>query len=115
MAVTARRLEEGSERSDEALVGRARAGDQVAFGELYRRHSGAARAFAHCLLGRGADADDAVAEAFTNILAALQRGGGPEVAFRPYLMVCVRNACYRAGRRRPTERPIEDDVDMATG
>ncbi len=93
-----------------------RTGDQVAFGELYRRHGGAARAFAHCLVGRGADADDAVAEAFTNILAALQHGGGPEVAFRPYLMVCVRNACYRAGRRRPNERSIEDDdVDVATG
>lgn len=80
--------------SDAELIAATRAGDDDAFSLLYRRHAGAARAAARTLMRSRAGADDLVAEGFTRILAALRRGTGPDVAFRPYLLACVRNAAY---------------------
>jgi RNA polymerase sigma factor (sigma-70 family) len=91
--------------SDAALLARVRSGDDDAFGELYERHVGAARAAARALVPSPAEADDAVAEAFTRVLSILQRGGGPEQAFRPYVLTCVRHACFdrtkQVGRATP--------------
>jgi RNA polymerase sigma factor (sigma-70 family) len=96
---------------DEALLARTRTGDERAFGELYQRHVAAARAAARCLVS-AADVDDVVADAFANIFSIIQRGGGPEVAFRPYLLVCVRNTCYRLSSRRPVPRdPLDSGFD----
>ena len=76
--------------SDEELAERTRAGDSRAFGELWSRHAkaglAAARQF-HTI----ADPDDIVAEAYLQIFRAMQRGGGPHEAFRPYLYRTVRN------------------------
>jgi DNA-directed RNA polymerase specialized sigma24 family protein len=36
------------------------------------------------------EADDVVAETFAKILDLLHRGGGPDDAFRPYLLTAVR-------------------------
>ena len=36
------------------------------------------------------DVDDLVSEAFAKVLAVLQRGGGPDLAFRAYLLTAVR-------------------------
>jgi RNA polymerase sigma factor (sigma-70 family) len=50
-----------------------------------------------------AEADDVVAETFAKILDLLHRGGGPDDAFRPYLLTAVRRAAYdrhRAERRQ---------------
>src|SRR5438094_1122543 len=85
--------------SDAELITSVRAGSDAAFAVLYERHGGAARAAARSLGASRADVDDLVSEAFTRVLSALQRGGGPEVAFRPYLMTCVRNAWYDKGRK----------------
>lgn len=75
---------------DEELAQLARAGDSKAFGELWERHSKqgltAARHFRSI-----ADPDDIVAEAYLQILRAIQRGGGPNEAFRPYLYRTIRN------------------------
>ncbi|MGA0568332.1 sigma-70 family RNA polymerase sigma factor [Rathayibacter sp. KR2-224] len=76
--------------SDEELAERTRAGDSRAFGELWSRHAkaglAAARQF-HSI----ADPDDIVAEAYLQIFRAMQRGGGPQEAFRPYLYRTIRN------------------------
>ena len=94
--------------SDEALATAARAGDDDAFAELWRRHARAgavaARQYAHI-----ADADDLLAEAYTRIFAALRRGGGPHGAFRPYLYRTILNVALDA--RRPAEVPIEEAPD----
>ena len=37
-----------------------------------------------------ADADDLVSEAFIKVLRVLKDGGGPDIAFRPYLLTVVR-------------------------
>ena len=49
-------------------------------------------------------ADDIVAEAFARVLAAIRAGGGPDHAFRPYLLAAVRNLAndWIAARRRVT-------------
>jgi RNA polymerase sigma factor (sigma-70 family) len=100
------------ESSDDAeLLAAVREGNDTAFGELYRRHVGAGRAAARSLTRSTADADDAVAEAFARVLAVMRRGGGPEVAMRPYLMTVVRNVCFDRGTARDRETlPGETEV-----
>jgi RNA polymerase sigma factor (sigma-70 family) len=44
------------------------------------------------------DPDDLVSEAYTRILDALARGGGPQGAFRPYLFVTIRNVAIDTAR-----------------
>src|ERR1700734_2566683 len=70
-----------------------RSGDITAYASLYERHA-AARSLAFQLVRGPAEVDDVVAEAFTKVLDLLQRGGGPEYAFRPYLLTAVRRLAY---------------------
>lgn len=81
--------------SDESLVAGARAGSQRAFAELWRRHYRAGVRVAHQFTTL--DADDVVSEAFTRIFKAVQAGGGPTGAFRPYLYTCIRNVASTWG------------------
>ena len=102
--------------SDADLISRVRGGSDAAFSVLYTRHLGAARAAARSLGASRADVDDLTSEAFTRVLSALRRGGGPEVAFRPYLMTCVRNAFYDKGRkdgRVDVPGEVPEDVNLA--
>jgi RNA polymerase sigma factor (sigma-70 family) len=102
--------------SDAELITSSRAGSDAAFAELYRRHAGSARAAARSLGASRSDVDDLVAEAFTRVLSALQRGAGPEVAFRPYLMTCVRNAWYDKARkdgRVDVPGDVPEDINLA--
>jgi RNA polymerase sigma factor (sigma-70 family) len=102
--------------SDAELIARVRAGSDSAFSVLYQRHVSAARAAARSLGASRSDVDDLASEAFTRVLSALRRGGGPEVAFRPYLMTCVRNAFYDKGRkdgRVDVPGEVPEDVNMA--
>ena len=73
------------------------------YGELYVEYAPAARRLALSMVPPDA-ADDIVAEAFARVLAAIRAGGGPERAFRGYLLTAVRNAAndWIAGRRRVT-------------
>ncbi len=75
--------------SDGELISRVRGGDVAAYGDLFSRHVTAANRLARQLV-RGPDADDLVAEAFAKVLSVLQGGGGPDVAFRAYLLTAVR-------------------------
>ncbi|MCR1783805.1 sigma-70 family RNA polymerase sigma factor [Nocardioides carbamazepini] len=79
------------ELSDAQLITRARDGDAAAFATLYGRHSAAAKQLADRLVGQSSS-DDIVSDAFTRIYSVLQRGGGPDFAFRPYLLRTVHNA-----------------------
>ncbi len=77
------------ERGDAELISAVRAGDVGAYGELFSRHVAAARRLARQLVPAG-DVDDLVSEAFAKVLGVLQRGGGPDLAFRAYLLTAVR-------------------------
>ena len=90
--------------SDAELISRVRGGDVAAYGELFERHVEAARRLSRQLV-RGPDADDLVSEAFAKVLQVLQGGGGPDVAFRAYLLTSVRRLHVdrvRAGSRLQT-------------
>ncbi|WP_123389079.1 sigma-70 family RNA polymerase sigma factor [Nocardioides aurantiacus] len=95
--------------SDADLIARVRDGDTDAFGTLFARHVGAAERLARALV-RGPDADDLVSEAFTKTLVVLQGGGGPDEAFRAYLLTAVRR--LHVDRIRRTRRvTTTDDLD----
>ena len=88
---------------DADLIAASRAGDAAAYDTLYRRHVAAAHSLARQLVRNRAEADDVVAETFAKILDLLHRGGGPDDAFRPYLLTAVRRSAYdrhRAERRQ---------------
>ncbi len=94
--------------ADAELISAVRGGDVSAYGELFERHVEAARRLARQLVS-SADADDLVSNAFAKVLAVLQRGGGPDVAFRAYLLTAVRRLHVdqiRAGSRVQTTDDI---------
>lgn len=99
-------------RSDAELIAAARLDDHGAYGELFRRHGDAARAAARALVGRRADFDDLVAEGFARVLNAIRRGGGPEQAFRPYLLTCLRNVFYDRARTDAHLDPLGEMPDV---
>ncbi len=90
--------------SDAELISRVRGGDVAAYGDLFSRHKDAAGRLARQLV-RGPDSDDLVSEAFAKVLHVLQGGGGPDVAFRAYLLTAVRRLHVdrvRSGQRLQT-------------
>ena len=103
MSTTLQRIEGPG---DAALIAAVRGGDTDAYGLLFERHVDAAHRLARQLV-RGPDADDLVSEAFAKVLVVLQRGDGPDLAFRAYLLTAVRRLHVdrvRAGRRvQPTD------------
>jgi RNA polymerase sigma factor (sigma-70 family) len=102
--------------SDAELISATRAGDDEAYAELYRRHGGAAEAAARSLTRSKNDADDLVAEAFTRLLQTIRNGGGPQVAFRPYLLTAVRNVFYdrtRKDKRLDVTADVPEEVDLS--
>lgn len=96
---------------DAELIAAVRTGDAASFGTLYERHAGAAFVVARQYTDSHADADDVVADAFTAVHGALQRGNGPESAFRAYLFTVVRRT---AADRREKARRVEPTGDLAT-
>ena len=85
--------------SDAELISAVRGGDLDAYGTLFERHVDAARRLARQLAPAG-DAEDLVSEAFVKVMGVLQRGGGPDLAFRAYLLTSVRRLQvdrFRAG------------------
>ena len=77
-------------QGDAALAELARAGNSDAFAELWTRHVGAGTAAAR-QFSTIADPEDIVSEAYLRIFRAVQHGGGPHEAFRPYLYRTIRN------------------------
>jgi RNA polymerase sigma factor (sigma-70 family) len=77
------------ELTDPELISRVREGDVGAYGTLFSRHVDAATRLARLLVGPS-DADDLVSEGFVKVLNVLLGGGGPDVAFRAYLLTAIR-------------------------
>jgi RNA polymerase sigma factor (sigma-70 family) len=92
------------EPGDAELISAVRDGDLDAYGTLFARHVDSARRLARQLVSAG-DVDDLVSEAFAKVLSVLQRGGGPDLAFRAYLLTALRRLHVdklRAGARLTT-------------
>ncbi|HET6562240.1 MAG TPA: sigma-70 family RNA polymerase sigma factor [Marmoricola sp.] len=96
--------------SDPELISGVRSGDLDAYGELFSRHADAALRLARQLT-RGSDAEDLVSEAFTKVMGILTEGGGPDVAFRAYLLIAIRRLYVDRVRR---DSRLTNSGDMTT-
>ena len=102
MGVVAHSFERGAALgvSDEELVARVRAGDDLAFEAIYDRYAAGVLAFCVYLLGSRDAAEDALQLAFVAAYRALRRGGEREIALRPWLYTIARNRCLSELRAR---------------
>ena len=100
--------------SDAELISAVRGGDTTAYGELFSRHVEAARRLARQLASAG-DVEDLVSEAFAKVLTIVQRGGGPDLAFRAYLLTAVRSLHIDSVRGAARLRPVDDFTPFDTG
>jgi RNA polymerase sigma factor (sigma-70 family) len=100
--------------SDIELIEAVRGGTVEAYGKLYARHVGAARNLARQLARSPIEADDLVSEAFARVLSSLCAGGGPDAAFRAYLLAALRHTAYDKTKR---DRRLElvEDVEAVAG
>lgn len=98
------------ETSDAVLLLHTREGSSESYGALYLRHVAAARVLARQLARDPIEADELVAESFTRVLGVLQRGAGPEAAFRPYLLSTMRRLHLD---RLKAERRTEPSGDLS--
>lgn len=98
---------------DAELTAQAQAGDADALAILLARHEAGMKAVALRILGRGADADDAVQDA---ILIALRKIGDVRdgAAVGAWLRMIVRNEC-RARLRPAREIAVLTDPDRVSG
>ncbi|MCW2756073.1 MAG: sigma-70 region 2 domain protein [Marmoricola sp.] len=94
------------ELSDAELISSVRGGDVSSYGDLFARHRDAATRLARQLVSHS-DADDLVSEAFAKVLNVLLAGGGPDVAFRAYLLTAVRR--LHVDKIRATNRAMPTD------
>ncbi|MFI6347207.1 sigma-70 family RNA polymerase sigma factor [Streptomyces sp. NPDC050560] len=98
----------GEPPSDSELIGRMRAGDDSAYEELFRRHSGAVRRYARTCCRDAHTADDLTAEVFASTLQAVRGGSGPEYAVRAYLLTTVRRVAANWIRSARREHLVDD-------
>lgn len=96
--------------SDAELITAVRAGSADAYALLYARHRAAAYNLARQLTRSTAEVDDLVSEAFAKLLVTLRSGGGPDTAFRAYLLTALRHGAYDRTRR---DRKVEFSDDVA--
>lgn len=98
--------------SDAALLAALRRGGLDAGDLLYRRHAGQLRGIAATWVTQPAEQDDLVAEAFAQVFAAVQAGGGPCNQLRPHLVVTMQHLIGRGSRQRSRLRPQADITDL---
>ena len=87
-----------SQVDDERLVERAREGSTAAFGELVERHQQAAYRAAVAILGRHADAEDAVQDAFVTAYSRLGEFRGAS-SFRTWVLTITWRTALNHRRR----------------
>ncbi|MET9927544.1 MULTISPECIES: sigma-70 family RNA polymerase sigma factor [unclassified Streptomyces] len=94
--------------SDAQLIEGMREGDNLAYEELFRRHSGAVRRYARTCCRDGHTADDLTAEVFARTLQAVRGGKGPQEAVRAYLMTAVRHVAAAWTKSAKREQLVDD-------
>ena len=100
--------------SDAELIAAVRGGDSAAYGQLFERHRDAATRLARQLAG-SSDADDLVSDAFIKVLNVLSTGGGPDLAFRAYLLTAVRRLHVDKIRRSSKVTPSDELEEFDPG
>lgn len=84
---------------DADLVGRARAGDQVAFTHLFEQYHAPILNYLHRMVGDRAQAEDLTQDTFLKAYNALP-GTRPDLAFKPWLYRIATNTAISQLRRR---------------
>lgn len=102
--------DEGLGLSDEHLVGRCRAGDQVAWSALMRRHSGLLYRLALRSVRRTDEAEDLVQEVLWKVSRMLSRFDD-SMAFKPWLLQVARNHLIDHHRSLRRERGSTIELD----
>lgn len=97
------------ELSDEQLLARHRAGDRRALDSLFRKYRSLAYRVAYRLLGREADALDAVQDGFVKALTHLNGFQGRST-FKTWLLRVVTNAALDLGRQRSRRETLSLDL-----
>lgn len=83
-------------------------------GEVFARHHSAVLAYARTCCRDVATAKDLAAEAFARTYRAVAWGAGPEHAWRPYLLTCVRRVATD-WMRRSARTQLSDDFEKWAG
>ncbi|MFE9853528.1 sigma-70 family RNA polymerase sigma factor [Streptomyces sp. NPDC005576] len=112
---TGRAATTGLTVSDAELIKGMRSGDDRAYEELFRRHSGAVRRYARSCCRDAHTAEDLTAEVFTRTLQAVRGGKGPEEAVRAYLMTAVRHVAAAWTKSAKREHLVDDFAAFAAG
>ncbi|MFD5115554.1 sigma-70 family RNA polymerase sigma factor [Streptomyces sp. NPDC058391] len=94
--------------SDADLIQRMRDGDDSAYEELFRRHSGAVRRYARSCCRDAHTAEDLTAEVFVRTLQAVRGGAGPAQAVRAYLLTTVRHVAASWTKSAKREQLVDD-------
>jgi RNA polymerase sigma-70 factor (ECF subfamily) len=95
----------------QALLERARAGDEVAFGELFRSLEPDVHRLCTRLLGSADEARDATSEAFLRARGGLD-GYDPDRPFRRWLLAVAAHHCVDRLRRRRREERLFDPREL---
>lgn len=90
---------EGRPLDEVNLIGRARAGDTGAYGDLVRAHQDLALRIAYLIVRDSMEAEDVVQDAFVKAHRHLDRFR-PDAPFRPWLLQVVRNTARNRVRSR---------------
>ena len=118
-AVTAPPAPVPAAESDAVLLDRFARGDRAALDDLFRRYRAVAFRVAYRLLGREADALDAVQDGFIKALTHLDRFRGTS-SFKTWLLRIVSNAALDLGRQRKRDGwndrpPAAPNLDRTAG
>jgi RNA polymerase sigma-70 factor (ECF subfamily) len=98
-----------SEREEQALIARLRAGDDAAFAELVRANAGRLLAVARRMLRSEEDARDALQEAFVQAFRGIGRfEGGARLSTWLHRIVVNASLMKLRSRGRRPEQPIEE-------
>ncbi|WP_448188031.1 RNA polymerase sigma factor [Azospirillum sp. sgz301742] len=100
--------------SDDALMGRAAAGDAAAFEALAARHMRRAVALAQRLTGNPSDADEIAQDAFLRVWQHAGRWEPGRARFGTWLYRIVVNLALDR-KRRPEWQPLDDVAELPDG
>ena len=103
-------LQDNPPLSDEGLVERCRAGDQVAWAALVRRHAGAVYRVARRTVRRTDEAEDLAQEIFLKVSQSLERYDRSR-PFRPWLLQVARNHAIDNHRSHWREKKATVELD----
>ncbi len=98
-----------SDATEDALVGRARAGEREAFEELVRRHADRLHAVVLRFVADGDEADEVTQEAFLRAWRSIGRFEGRSQFFTWLYRIGINEAKRRAERRPPATASLDDE------